>query len=139
MESEMNITPDNATTIEELDGEAVSEELEEEPEVSPLDFEEELEAIVAELPELHPTHSEISENERYAELRSLGLTPREAYLATMPRERRSDNRSHLTGAIPKSSSAPHNQMSRQQMDMARSIFGDLDESEIRRLYKRVTK
>jgi hypothetical protein len=103
-----------------------------------LNFEEEIELLSDEIPEHRASAKGLSENLRYSELRALGLSPGEAYLATMPREARQDNRSHLTGAIPRGASAPKNQMSRAQLEMARSIFDGLDDSEIRRLYKKVT-
>ena len=103
-----------------------------------LNFEEEIALLGDELPDHRASAKELSENKRYSELRALGLSVTEAYLATKPREARQDNRSHLTGAIPRGASAPQNQMSRVQLEMARSIFDGLDDSEIRRLYKKVT-
>ncbi len=83
--------------------------------------------------------SDITELEnplRYAELRDLGLSPREAYLAT--RKRHSDNRSHLR-AIHNVKSTHQNIMSDSEMASCRELFGDISDAEIRRLYKRVTK
>lgn len=116
-----------------------TEELSEPESPEELDLEEELILITEEFPECKMSKEELSKNERYSTLRSLGLTVREAYLATRPKEAARDNRSHLTAAIPRSAAAPQNQMSRQQLDMARSLFSDLDDNEIRRLYKKVTK
>ncbi len=104
-----------------------------------LDLETELASITEELPELKAGIDDLAENERYSELRALGLTPTEAYLATRTVRRAEDNRSHLTRAVPRSATAPRDTMSRQQLNMARSIFEGLDDSEIRRLYKKVTK
>ncbi len=104
-----------------------------------LDFDNDLREIREHLPAASPDKNAIAENERYAELRALGLTPAEAYLATRQNEPGFDNRSHLTAALPKSSPITKNQMSRQELDMARSLFGELDDSELRSLYKRVTK
>ena len=83
--------------------------------------------------------SDITELEnplRYAELRDLGLSPREAYLAT--RKRHSDNRSHLR-SIHNVKSTHQNTMSDSEMAHARELFGDISDAEIRKLYKRVTK
>ena len=104
-----------------------------------LDFEAEAEAIEKALPELSGNIKDPSQNERYKELRALGLSPEEAYLATAPRERRSDSRSHLTGSVPKAASAPSLAMSREELAIARSLFEDLEDGEIRKLYKKVNK
>ena len=74
---------------------------------------------------------------RYAALRDLGLTAAEAYLATSPK-RKQDNRAHLRPirSVAKSSSAL---MSEAEMSAARELFGDISDSQIRQLYKRVTK
>ena len=103
------------------------------------DLECDLAEISEELPEIQVNISEIDGNERYSELRALGLSAKEAYLATRQIPKATDNRSHLTSAAPKGAAPVQNQMSRQQLNMARSIFEDLDDSEIRRLYKIVTK
>ena len=74
---------------------------------------------------------------RYAELRDLGLDPREAYLATAKRTRR-DNRSHLTTAYGRNAVTPIGSMSQRELSEAREIFNNLSDSEIQRLYRKVT-
>ena len=80
---------------------------------------------------------ELDDPMRYAALRDLGLTPAEAYLATAKRQKK-DNRSHLvaTRAVSKS---PLGSMSDAELMAAREIFDGVPDSEIRKLYKRVTK
>ena len=80
---------------------------------------------------------ELSDPLRYAALRDLGLTPAEAYLATAKRPKK-DNRSHLfaTRAV---STSPLGSMSDAELAAAREIFDGVSDSEIRKLYKRVTK
>ena len=80
---------------------------------------------------------ELDDPMRYAALRDLGLTPAEAYLATAKRQRK-DNRSHLvaTHAVSKSATGS---MSDAELMAAREIFDGVSDSEIRKLYKRVTK
>ena len=73
---------------------------------------------------------------RYAALRDLGLSPREAYLATAERPRRRDNRAHLYGTPRRAFGG--STMPEADMATAREIFGDLSDSEIRKLYKKVT-
>ena len=76
---------------------------------------------------------------RYAALRDLGLSPKEAYLATggisIPAY---DNRGHLSSAVPKMAAASKDEMSASQLSDARMIFHDLSDREIQRLYKKVT-
>ena len=80
---------------------------------------------------------ELDDPLRYAALRDLGLTPVEAYLATAKRQRK-DNRSHLV-ATRTVSRAPVGSMSDAELMAAREIFDGVSDSEIRKLYKRVTK
>ena len=75
---------------------------------------------------------------RYAALRDLGLSPREAYLATAKRQR-ADGRAHLSSAMPKSAGSPGGGMSPRQLAEAREIFSDMSDVEIRALYKKVTR
>ena len=77
---------------------------------------------------------------RYGELRELGLTPREAYLATRPRgERPLSSRAHLTPAAPRSARKLTSSMPHKELLMARELFGDLTDAEIEALYKRVNR
>lgn len=73
---------------------------------------------------------------RYAALRDLGLTPAEAYLATC--RPRSGGKSHLTSSVPRVASAPLGSMTKADLAEARSIFPKMDDTEIQRLYKKVT-
>ena len=75
---------------------------------------------------------------RYAALRDLGLTPAEAYLATNKRDRE-DNRSHLTSRVPRRAASESRFMTDGELRLCRELFEDLSDSEIRKLYKKVTK
>ena len=76
---------------------------------------------------------------RYGELRELGLSPKEAYLATGGHVRKkSDNRSHLYSAVPRASAAALGLPSAKEMEDARRLFSDLSDAQIHRLYKKVT-
>ena len=96
---------------------------------------------LAELAEIFPevrskrSITELSNPLRYAALRDLGLTPKEAYLATEER-RIADNRAHLTSRVPSSARAGA-ALSGRELDMARELFSSLTEREIQRLYKKV--
>lgn len=73
---------------------------------------------------------------RFAELRDLGLSAREAYLATSG-GRRQDNRAHLHSAYPSPAHTPAG-MSDDELRRARELFSDLSDTEIRKLYKRIS-
>ena len=81
--------------------------------------------------------TELPNPTRYAALRDLGLTPEEAYLATAKRPTK-ESRSHLISSVPRGVSMPKSAMNKQEMQEARALFGDMDDNEIHRLYKRVT-
>lgn len=49
------------------------------------------------------------------------------------------NKAHLTSSVPRVARVPQGALSKSQMAEIREIFGDIDDAEIQRLYKRVTK
>jgi hypothetical protein len=128
---------DNTDSTVETESEANDEHAEE------IDYSEvvirDVITLRAEFPELSGL-SDVCELEnplRYAALRDLGLSPAEAYLATSRRHKK-DNRSHLHSTRTASYSS-QGSMSEAEMAAAREIFGDISDSEIRKLYKKVTK
>ena len=74
---------------------------------------------------------------RYAQLRDLGLSPTEAYLATGRIKAPADNRAHLHSRVPRGSSDAGKDMRASELSSARELFSSLSDDEIRRLYKRV--
>ena len=96
-----------------------------------------LRSIFPELQQLEDV-SELNNSARYSELRSLGLTPEEAYLATKKRESVYDNRSHLVSAVPTAAHSPKG-MTRRELGVARELFSDLSDNEIQKLYQKVTR
>lgn len=75
---------------------------------------------------------------RYAELRELGLSPAEAYLATGSIARKkSDNRAHLRSAVPRMGAVSATALTAEEMAEARRLFSDLSDAQIHRLYKKV--
>ena len=92
-----------------------------------------------EFPELSSKGSvtELDNPTRYAALRELGLTPREAYLATAKRSARLDSRAHLSDSFHGGVRAPVSSMSRSELLEARELFSDLDDRQIHELYKKV--
>lgn len=79
----------------------------------------------------------ITSDERYSQLRAMGLTPREAYLATS-KPKAADNRAHLVTEVPSGARVHSTGMTSWEMSCARALFSDLPESEIKRLYAKVT-
>ena len=82
--------------------------------------------------------TELDDPVRFAELRELGLTPKEAYLATR-KPKRADNRSHLSGAAPRGAGSPRTAMTQGELLRAREIFSGMSDREIQSLYKRVSR
>lgn len=82
--------------------------------------------------------SQLPNPTRYAALRDLGLTPKEAYLATSP-IKKTDTRSHLKTGVPHISKSPVSSMTRREWQVARALFEDMNDSDIEKLYRKVTK
>ena len=99
---------------------------------------EDLEELIAEFPELSDLRdaSELSDPIRYGKLRDLGLSPKEAYLATSGRKRMFDTRAHLSGAMPKPLNTPSN-ISAYAVRCVRELFDGISDEEIISLYRRV--
>lgn len=99
-----------------------------------------VQALKSEFPELRGIKdvTDLDNPLRYAALRDLGLTPAEAYLATAKR-RVQDNRAHLRSAHGRNAALSIGMMSQHELAAARDLFPGLSDSEIQRLYKRVSK
>lgn len=101
-----------------------------------------LDALAKEFPELSGCES-ISELDgalRYGELRELGLSPREAYLATRPAATKVKSaRAHLTPAAPSAKRSFASAMPHRELKLARELFAGLSDSEIEALYRRVNQ
>ncbi len=124
---ESSASPTEAPEAEEADYEAVARA--------------DMDALKAQFPALSALTSlaELPDPARYGELRELGLSPREAYLAIggTPK-RKSDNRSHLFSSVPRTSAHGRDLPTSEQMAEARRLFTDLNDAQIHRLYKKVT-
>lgn len=103
-------------------------------------IEEDVKALRSEFPELKDLSdiTELNNPLRYAALRDLGLTPAEAYMATAKR-RSQDTRSHLRSAHGRAAAVSGGMMSQSELAIARELFPDRSDSELMRLYKKVTK
>lgn len=99
-----------------------------------------LDALRSEFPELRDITeiTDLNNPLRYAALRDLGLSPAEAYMATAKR-RSQDTRSHLKSAHGRSAKAPVGMMTQYELASARELFPGLSDSDLQRLYKKVTK
>ena len=129
----------------------VAEEIKEEPvpdipeesteECGEINIAEDIKALATEFPRLGGTDAEsLFDKDRYKELRALGLSEREAFLATAKKAaEHNDHLSHLNGSVPRRARALDTGMSVGEMKSAREIFTGLSDEEIRALYRRVTK
>ena len=97
-------------------------------------------SLKEEFPELASIRdiTELDNPLRYAALRDLGLSPAEAYLATAKRKSQ-DTRAHLRSAHGRSAGVNATMMSQLELAVARDLFPSLNDAELQRLYKRVTK
>ena len=102
--------------------------------------EEDLEQIRNEFPALFGINdiTDLKNPLRFGALRDLGLTAKEAFLASGGAKSGYDNRAHLTSSVPKRASSGI-EMTRKEYEVAKDLFSDLSDSEIKGLYKRVTK
>ena len=123
--------PDTESDIEE----SASVEDEKEPEAE-YTLEDDLDELEAEYPELISSIKN-TDRERYGELRALGLSPKEAYLATGEQRKPHDTRYHLGDSAPRAARSPVSKMTRRELELARSVFDGMSDDEIRRLYNRV--
>ena len=105
-----------------------------------LDLSEDINTLKATFPELSGTENidSLENPKRYTELRNIGLTAVEAYLATTPSKRTRDNRSHLGGNVPIRAHTPGTPMPAKDLRLARELFGGVSDAEILRLYNKVT-
>lgn len=129
--------------IPDADGEEAADAPTEDEETDePIDYAALAGRDLAELAELFPevrgkaSITELNNPLRYAALRDLGLSPKEAYLATRDRRTAEDNRQHLVSRVP-SGAGSSSTLSGKDLDMARELFGTLSDREIQRLYKKV--
>ena len=108
--------------------------------VQGFDPDNDLDELKREFPELVATESlsDIEGAVRYGALRDLGLTPSEAYRATRKSAPRANTRAHLSPAVPRMAASPSTGISREELRVMRDVFGDISDSDIRRLYKKVT-
>ena len=99
------------------------------------------EELYAEMPTLRGRNlEELVNTERYGQLRALGLSAKEAFLATARSTRTEINtKSHLGTSVPRGVHAPATFMSAAEMNEAREIFSGLSDEDIRTLYRKVTK
>lgn len=128
-----------AETVEEADEFVTQEKGEEETDYEALIASDVL-ALKAEFPELQGITdiTDLNNPLRYAALRDLGLSPAEAYMATAKR-RSTDTRSHLKSAHGRGAAIPTGMMTQFELATARELFPGMSDSELQRLYKRVTK
>lgn len=103
---------------------------------------EDIRTLLKEFPEL-PENFEISELNnpvRFGALRDLGLSAKEAFLATGGAKRKAqDNRAHLTASVPRGAVSSLSPIPRGELNIARQLFSDMSEGELERLYRKVSQ
>ena len=82
--------------------------------------------------------SDLKNPHRFAALRDLGLSAEEAYLATGGLKESYDNRAHLGGTVPARTRGSL-EIPRGEYEIARDLFSDMSDADIKRLYRKVTK
>ena len=140
-ENELEITaPDGMPEGEAVEETEETESTEAEASEEHISIDDELSALAEEFPVLCDGSPESHLNtERYEELRALGVTPREAFLATVKPRGAQDDRAHLGAGVPKRARVNTGAMSMSDLRSARAIFTGMSDEQIRDLYRRVTK
>lgn len=120
------------------DSESLAGRVAEEPYPTDVQSESDLAQLRNTLPELKDLAdvSDLKYPEEYAHFRALGLTPREAYLATGERREPIEAR-RITS--PMSVKRTRDAIPEYYLKMAREIFGGLSDREIQSLYSRVSR
>ena len=114
-------------------------------EEAPVDYEQMAAEDLAEIKRLDPSFAPAAHlgeppfARRFAELRDLGLSVKEALAAAAPRFEKQDGKTHLRAIAPRGTRAPEGMLDRDGMKAAKLLFGNLSEREINSLYKRVTR
>ena len=167
MEQEMNAFEEEATTAQEetaltetkeqepatlqdgeeaREGEAPTEaETQEEPsfQAEEKDYARMAEEDLAEIKRLDPSYlslthlSQLPFARRFASLRDLGLSVKEALAASNPRFPRENGKSHLRPSVDKGAASARGTLSGEEMRHAKELFSDLNDAEIQKLYRRV--
>ncbi len=82
--------------------------------------------------------SELPFARRFAELRELGLSVKEALYATLPTLPHASTKAHLTSSVPRTKGRSEGALSTEEMRAAKDLFYGLSEKEINSLYRRVS-
>ncbi len=139
------LLPDSAAEAEAQEPIPEQEVLTEAPvEEEPVDYEQLAAEDLAEIKRLDPSYApashlgELPFARRFAELRDLGLSVKEALAAAAPRFERQDGKTHLRAVAPRGARIPEGTLDRDRMKEAKQLFAGLSEQEINALYRRVT-
>ena len=139
------LLPDSAAEAEVQEPIPEQDVLTEPPvEEEPVDYEQLAAEDLAEIKRLDPSYApashlgELPFARRFAELRDLGLSVKEALAAAAPRFERQDGKTHLRAVAPRGARIPEGTLDRDRMKEAKQLFAGLSEHEINALYRRVT-
>ena len=131
---------ESATDTEPTDAPDLGEKIDTAPEIDYAALVlEDMKELASEFKEMQGSGiSDLKNPSRYGALRELGLTPREAYLASGGRAASIDNRAHLVSTLPRRrSDGTALEIPREELAIARSVLSDMSDSELRALYRRV--
>lgn len=97
----------------------------------------ELQALSPDFAHIEHLH-ELPFARRFAELRELGLSVKEALYATLPALPHTSGKAHLTSSVPRTKGRSEGTLSIEEMRAAKDLFYGLSEKEINSLYRRVS-
>ncbi|MBP3437222.1 MAG: hypothetical protein J6K61_04890 [Clostridia bacterium] len=80
---------------------------------------------------------ELPNARRFAALRDLGLSVKEALAASHPHFTKENGKAHLRPSLEKGAVSPLGVLSSEEMRHAKELFSDLNDGEIQALYRRV--
>lgn len=137
--------PQEEAVIAEDEGNTDQDDAEQHtPEEDEIDYAKRVEDDLDEIRKLFPSFygitdiSDLKNPLRFGALRDLGLTVKEAFLASGGARSVYDNRAHLTASVPKRASSGI-EMTRKEYEVVKDLFSSLSDSEIKKLYQRATK
>ncbi len=163
LEDEDEAGDDEAEEADEADGEEDADEGEERAEEGgeetggddgQPDFAAMAAADAAEIAKAYPalgikSLAELKNLKRFGELREMGMTAVEAFLATNADRltanaeqvgaNKATGKAHLQSVAKKAGARATSQMTKAERDTARELFGDLSDEELEGLFKKVTK
>ena len=92
----------------------------------------------SEIPEKTVEQVEVAEQIETTDEAIEAVDPTSLHTESTSRPEAKSNKNHLGSSVPRAARVPIGAITKQEMAEIRSIFGNMDDAEIQRLYKRVT-